>query len=235
MAAGPSGGGPGVAARLTAAAAPAGVTGIEWRLRAIPRPTPVLARERERALTARQRELLDQLGGVFDGGFADLTMAGLAARLNCSLRTLYELAPSRDELVLVVVDRNLWRIGRTAANAIDPDMAPLDALRAYLRAATEAVSGTTQAFARDLAAVPAAQRLNDDHSDYLIAVAQSLLDLAVERGDIDPIDTAALARVMAGVGRDFSKPEVLATLRSSPKDAADAVVDILLAGLHRRP
>ena len=193
----------------------------------------MLARERERALTARQRELLDQLGGVFDGGFADLTMAGLAARLNCSLRTLYELAPSRDELVLVVVDRNLWRIGRTAANAIDPDMAPLDALRAYLRAATEAVSGTTQAFARDLAAVPAAQRLNDDHSAYLIAVAQSLLDLAVERGDIDPIDTAALARVMAGVGRDFSKPEVLATLRSSPKDAADAVVDILLAGLRR--
>lgn len=235
MAAGPSGGGPDVAARLTAAAAPAGVTGIEWRLRAIPRPTPVLARERERALTTRQRELLDQLGAVFDGGFADLTMAGLAARLNCSLRTLYELAPSRDELVLVVVDRNLWRIGRTAANAIDPDMGPLDALRAYLRAATEAVSGTTQAFARDLAAVPAAQRLNDDHSAYLIAVAQSLLDLAVERGDIDPIDTAALARVMAGVGRDFSKPEVLATLRSSPKDAADAVVDILLAGLHRRP
>jgi AcrR family transcriptional regulator len=235
VAAGPSGGGPDVAARLTAAAAPAGVTGIEWRLRTIPRPTPVLARERERALTARQRELLDQLGGVFDGGFADLTMAGLAARLNCSLRTLYELAPSRDELVLVVVDRNLWRIGRTAANAIDPDMAPLDALRACLRAATEAVSGTTQAFARDLAAVPAAQRLNDDHSAYLIAVAQSLLDLAVERGDIDPIDTAALARVMAGVGRDFSKPEVLATLRSSPKDAADAVVDILLAGLHRRP
>jgi AcrR family transcriptional regulator len=184
---------------------------------------------------ARQRELLDQLGGVFDGGFADLTMAGLAARLNCSLRTLYELAPSRDELVLVVVDRNLWRIGRTAANAIDPHMAPLDALRAYLRAATEAVSGTTQAFARDLATVPAAQRLNDDHSAYLIAVAQSLLDLAVERGDIDPIDTAALARVMAGVGRDFSKPEVLATLRSSPKDAADAVVDILLAGLRRRP
>jgi AcrR family transcriptional regulator len=195
----------------------------------------VLARERERALTTRQRELLDKLGAVFDGGFADLTMAGLAARLNCSLRTLYELAPSRDELVLVVVDRNLWRIGRTAANAIDPDMGPLDALRAYLRAATQAVSGTTQAFARDLAAVPAAQRLNDDHSAYLIAVAQSLLDLAVERGDIDPIDTAALARVMAGVGRDFSKPEVLATLRSSPKDAADAVVDILLAGLHRRP
>ena len=232
MAAGQSRGGADVAPRLTAGAAPAAASAIEPRLRAIPRPAPLLARARERSLTARQRELLDQLGALFDGGFADLTMAGLASHLNCSLRTLYELAPSRDELVLVVVDRNLWHVGCTAATAIEPAMAPLDALRAYLRAATEAVAGTTQAFARDLAAVPAAQRLNDEHSAYLIAVARTLLDLAVERGDIEPMDTAAFARVMAGLGRDFSKPEVLATLQSSPKDAADAVVDVLLAGLR---
>ena len=55
---------------------------------------------------------------LFAGGFATLTMAELAARLNCSLRTLYALAPSRDELVLVVVDRNLWRVGRAARDAV---------------------------------------------------------------------------------------------------------------------
>lgn len=210
-------------------------TGVDLheRLRAVPRPAPVLRREREQALTARQREILDQLSALFDGGFADLTMAGLAAELSCSLRTLYELAPSRDELVLVVVDRNLRRIGRTAVDALEGEMAPLDALRAYLQAATVAVARTTPAFARDLAAVPAAQRLNDAHSDYLVAVARCLLDLAVERGDIADLDTGALARVMAGVGRDFARPEVISTLRSSPKDAADAVVDVLLRGLPR--
>ena len=43
---------------------------------------------------------------MVDDGFADLTMAELATRLNCSLRTLYELAPSRDvpEVVLDVVE-----------------------------------------------------------------------------------------------------------------------------------
>lgn len=204
---------------------------LERRIRAVPAPRPVLDRERERQLTRRQREVLDHLSSVFDDGFAHLTMAELAARANCSLRTLYELAPSRDELVLTVVDRNLWRVGRRAMPAIRPDMAPLDAIRAYLEAATVAVGGTTEAFARDLATVPAAQRLSDEHSDYLVAVTRCLLDLAVERGDVADVDTGAVARVVAGLGRDFARPDVLPLLRSSPKAAADAVVDIVLRGL----
>ena len=70
------------------------------RLRAVPAPRPVLDRDREAQLTDRQREVLDGLGHLFDNGFAELTMAGIAAHVGCSLRTLYDLAPSRDELVL---------------------------------------------------------------------------------------------------------------------------------------
>ena len=186
-------------------------------------------------MTDRQRDVLDRLVELFDGGFAHLTMADLAARLNCSLRTLYGLAPSRDELVLTVVDRNLRSVGRTARDAIHPDMAPLEAIRGYLEAANVAVAGTTEAFARDLAALPAGQRLSDQHSDYLVAVTRRLLDLAVERGDIDDVDTAAVARVTASLGRDLSRPDVFTTLRSTPKEAADAVLDLVLSGLtaHR--
>jgi AcrR family transcriptional regulator len=199
----------------------------------IERPRPVLDRERERQLTDRQRELLDHLGRMFDEGFADLTMAELASRLNCSLRTLYALASSRDELVLIVVDRNLWRVGRSAQSAIEPDLPPLDAVRRYLAAAHVAVMNTTEPFARDLAAVPAAQRLQEAHQDYLLAVTKGLLDAAVERGDIAPIDTAAVARTLSRVGADFAKPEVLGTIQSSPKDAADLIADLVLRGLER--
>lgn len=206
-------------------------TELQRRLQSVPRPRPVLPRERERQLTERQRAVLDRLTEMFDEGFADLTMAVISARANCSLRTLYELAPSRDELVLMVADRNLWRIGHSARDAIRPDMAPLQAVRAYLRAATMAVSGTTTAFARDLSRVPAAQQLRDQHSAYLVAVTTQLLDLAVEHSDIPDLDTAALAHVMAGLGADLSAPDVIATLRSTPKQAADDVLDIILAGL----
>ena len=207
----------------------------QQRLRGVRRPRPVLGRERERALTDRQRELLDQMEHLFANGFADLTMAGLAARLNCSLRTLYALAPSRDELVLVVVDRSLWRTGREARSAIGHDLAPLDAVRAYLEAATVAVSGWTEAFARDLAAVPAAQQLAGEHNEYLFAVTRTLLDLAAERGDIPDVDTAAVSRVLAGLGGFFSRPDIIPTLRSSPKEAADEVVDLVLRGLVSLP
>ncbi|MDP6482026.1 MAG: hypothetical protein QF522_09160 [Acidimicrobiales bacterium] len=200
------------------------------RIREVPAPVPVLDRERERSLTDRQRHVLDQLGRLFDGGFADLTMADMASSLNCSLRTLYELAPSREQLVLTVIDRNLWRVGRSAMGVIE-DVAPLDAIRTYLEAANVAVAGTTAPFARDMQAVPAAQKLSDDHSDYLVAVTRCLLDMAVESGDIPDVDTGAVARVMASLGRDFALAQVLATLRSSPKEAADAVLGIIMRGL----
>jgi AcrR family transcriptional regulator len=221
-----------VAAFDSAGNAPA--TELEQRLRSVRAPRPVMSRARERQLTERQREILDELGTTFDKGFVDLTMAGIASLLNCSLRTLYGLAPSRDELVLTVVDRNLWRVGRAAMAAISPDMAPLDAVRAYLDAATMAVSDTTEEFSRDLEAVPAGQRLNGEHSDYLVAVTRCLLDLAVAQGDILEVDTAAVARVIAGLGREFARPDVISTIGSSPKAAADTVVDLVLAGLQAR-
>lgn len=215
--------------------ATAATSDLEVRLRALPAPRPMLSRDDVHRLTDRQRELLSQLGLLFRDGFADLTMSEIAARLNCSLRTLYGLAPSRDELVLTVVDTHLWRIGREAMAAISPDMAPLDAIRTYLSAATVAVSGTTEAYSRDLAAMPAARRRNGDHADYVVAVTRTLLDVAVERGDIADVDTAAVARTLANLGQDFISPEVMATLRTPPKVAADGVVDIILRGLVREP
>jgi len=204
---------------------------LEARLRALPAPRPMLSRDDLHRLTDRQREILAQLGMLFRDGFADLTMSEIAARLNCSLRTLYGLAPSRDELVLTVVDTHLWRVGREAMAAIGPEMAPLDAIRTYLSAATVAVSGTTEAYSRDLAAMPAARRRNGDHADYVVAVTRTLLDLAVGRGDIAEVDTAAVAHTLATVGQEFIRPEVMATLRTPPKDAADTVVDLILRGL----
>ena len=158
-------------------------------------------------------------------------MADIAKTLNCSLRTLYSLAPSRDELVLIVIERNLWSVGRSAMSAIKPEMKPLEAIRTYLQAANIAVAGTTEAFAKDLEKVTSAQKLSEEHSAYLISVTKCLLDLSIEQGEIEPVDTVAIARLMAGIGRDFSRPEVVGSLSSSPKHSADEALDVVIAGL----
>ena len=209
------------------------MSGLRDRLRAVPAPDPVLSREREAELTDRQREILDELGRIFDKGFVDVTMAELASRLNCSLRTLYGLADGRNELVLMVVDRNLRKIGRAARRAITDDMTAMEAVRSYLAAATVAVQDTTQEFADDMASIGEGLALNAAHSGYIIDVTRTLLDVAVEHGEIEPVDTAAVARMIAGLGSEFSQPDVMPTLASSPKDAADAMVDVVLAGLEK--
>lgn len=195
-------------------------------------PKPLLDPETERRLTARQREILDELEkGLAEEGLADLTMAEIAAKLNCSLRTLYGIAPSKEELVLTVVDRRLRRIGRAALEPLRASMPPLDALRAYLQAANRAVQPATVAYARELADVPGASRLLDAHESYVIAVTRSLLERAVAEGRIAPVDTAAVAHVLGGLGREFARPEVAEVAGASPKATADAMAEIILRGL----
>jgi AcrR family transcriptional regulator len=208
------------------------MTSMLERLAAVPAPPPVLTRERAAALTPRQWEILDELGRLFDKGFADVTMAELAGRLNCSLRTLYGIAESRDQLVLAVVDRNLRSIGRTARGAIADQMSALDAVQAYLAAANTAVSDIEEEFAHDMESVPDGIALYEAHSAYIVDVTRCLLDIAVGRGEIADVDTAAVARMVAGLGRDFSRPEVMGSFRSSPSVAADQMVALVVDALR---
>jgi AcrR family transcriptional regulator len=206
---------------------------IRVRLPGVRAPKALLSRDAARQLSARQLELLDELEErLRRGGLADLTMAEIAARTGCSLRTLYGIAPSKDELLLIVVDRRLRRIGRAAIETLEADMPPLDALRAYLRAANEAVQPEAVALSTDLAHVSGAERLVTSHEAYLIAVAQSLLDRAVAEGQIAQVDTAAVAHVLGGLGREFARPEVAAIAAASAKDTADAITELILRGLQ---
>jgi AcrR family transcriptional regulator len=195
-------------------------------------PKPLLSAAAERQLSARQIELLDELEAKLLGeGLADLTMAEIAALVGCSLRTLYGIAPSKDELLLTIVDRRLHRIGRAAVAKLDASMPPLEALRVYLRAANEAVQPQAVTLSADLSRVAGAGTLFSAHEAYLIAVTQSLLDRAVAEGQIPPVDTASIAHVLGGLGREFARPEVAEIARASPKETADAIADLILEGL----
>lgn len=207
---------------------------IDDRLAAVPRPTPVMSRADAAALTERQRELLGELTDLLAGGFSHLTMADLAGNLGCSLRTLYGIAGSRDELVLAACDRNLWATGRRARAAIGDDSGqsdPVERVRRYLHAATEAVSATTRRFSEDLLSVPGGADLSRAHSDYLLAITKELLDIAVDQDRISSIETAVVARALAEVSNLFINPLVIDTLPASPKAASDLIIDLILAGL----
>lgn len=195
-------------------------------------PQPLLDAEAENRLTDRQKEILDELETAgAEAGFASQTMAEIAARMNCSLRTLYGIAPTRDELLLIAVDRRLRRIGRNAIEKLDPTLSPLELLRAYLEAANAAVQRQTFTLSRDFAAVNGSRRLADSHENYVISVVQKLLDRAVSEAQIRPVDTAAVAHILGGFGREFTKPDIVDMIDGTPDEAANLLTDVLLRGL----
>ena len=197
-------------------------------------PQPLLPAAAESRLTSRQREILGALESLaLQDGFADLTMAQLAARLNCSLRTLYGVAPRKDDLLMIVIDRRLHRIGRSAMAAIEPGMNPLVALRAYLSAVTVAVAPTTETFARELSAIPGATRLVGQHGNYVISITKELLDQAQQQGLIKEVDTTAMALVLGGLGSFFSRQAVIPVIEGTPKEAADGIMEVIVDGLVR--
>lgn len=218
--------------------APVRTKSVGQRLASVPRPVPLLTRDEAAALTSRQREILDDLTRLMADGFSHLTMADIAGRLGCSLRTLYGIAPSRDLLVLLACDRYLWGTGRAARDAVGPSdgLQPLEGIRRYLRAATLAVNATTAAFSADLADLPGGAEIRDAHTEYLVAITRELLDMAAEQGDIAPVDSLVVAHAMAGISTIFIQPDVIDTLPGTPKQACDTIVDLILQGLtHPRP
>ena len=191
----------------------------------------MLPRRTEERLGPRHREILDQLEGVFlSEGFSSVTVAQLAASVECSRRTLYELAPSKDALVLIVLDRFLHRVGRGALNAVDPDASIAEQVRSYINGALE-LQRLTAAFADDLADDPAARRLLDRHFRYVMSVSESLIERGIEAGEFRDISPAVAAGMLAGSGLYFSQPGILDDMGMTRDQASHEMTDIVLHSL----
>lgn len=186
-------------------------------------------------LSPRLLEILDQLEAIFvEEGFRHLTVSDLSARLKCSRRTLYEVASSRDELVLVVVDRWLRRIGRQARQQVGDVTDPADLFAAFLTVPFQELHRHSARFSADLAKQPALQRLLTAHRRYYVAILRTILDNGVEAGHLRPFNTAVVAEVVdAGMER-FWQPRFLSENNMTYEDAVAELSAIVREALVNR-
>jgi len=182
-------------------------------------------------LGPRHREILDQLEMVFlSEGFSSVTVTQLAASVGCSRRTLYELAPSKDALVLIVLDRFLHRVGRSALNNVDPNKSIAEQVRSYINGALE-LQRLTAAFADDLADDPPARRLLDRHFRYVMSVSESLIERGIGAGEFRSVSPGVAAGMLAGSGLYFSQPGILDDVGMTRDEASHEMTDIVLRSL----
>ena len=79
----------------------------------------------------RHLEVMDELESMLDQGKSFSTMSDLAKKLKISLRTLYEIAPSKEELIVTTVDRVLKKHGKIAMDAMNTHSSPIRKLESF--------------------------------------------------------------------------------------------------------
>lgn len=193
-------------------------------------PRPLLSRTDESRLGERHREVLDLLEDLFmRNGFAAFTIAELAREVGCSRRTLYELAPSKDQLVLVVLDRRLHRMGRAALGSIVPSSPLLDQVRQYIQGGVEYQMFTP--LVDDLTDDAPARRLVDRHYRFVMTVVQRLIALGVERGEFTDVDPAIVSAVVTGSSLYMMQPEISSDTGLDVAELVSGMLELVLGGL----
>lgn len=193
-------------------------------------PRPLLSQTAERRLGHRHREVLDHIEGLFlERGFADITIAEIAAGVGCSRRTIYELAPSKEQLVLMVIDRSMHRLGRAALDSVRPDDPLIDQLRQYIEGGIDLHRHA--GLYDDLADHAPARRLVDRHFRFVMSVVERLVDLGIERGEFNPVTPAVVAAVVAGSSVYLIQPELVDDIRLDFGDLVSEMLDLTLAAL----
>jgi AcrR family transcriptional regulator len=141
-------------------------------------------------MSARARHLRTQLEEIFlQEGFQHLSIAQLATRLHCSRRTFYELAPTREELVLVVLDGILYRMAKTANDHLADIEDPLDRFEAFIVRTMPELHRMSLRFHEDVERQPSARRVLADHYRYATALVEDMVEEAIYLGrarEFDP-------------------------------------------------
>ncbi len=187
---------------------------------------------RSRSYTDRQSQLLDALEEVFlTEGFTHLTIGEMVARLRCSRRTIYSVAPSREELILIVIDRLLNRMGIEANAVVAANDDPGDAIEAYLGAAVSALSRATQAFNEDLESYLPTRHLYDRHLTVALKVLGDLVEAGIAKGVFRPLHPALMAEILASAVECIRKPAVLMRAGVSHSQAVEEMSILIRHGL----
>ena len=181
--------------------------------------------------TKRQIEIMDALEAMLQKGVPDLTMSEFAKKLKISLRTLYEIAPSKDKLILMTMNNILVKLGKLAIDSVANINSPIKKLEKYLFIVNQAVGPKFDTFVKDIENIKGSQKMADYHENFIKNYTKNLLKESILKKEIKSIDVSAFAILLGGIGREFLKEKNKKTIDMSPEESANSITKIILNGI----
>ena len=193
-----------------------------------------LTNKRTKIYTKKHHETIEDLEKLLEKGVPDLTMSEIASKLKISLRTLYEIAPSKDQLILMTMDKILIKLGKFALDSVSEIQSPIEKLEQYLFIVNQAVGPKFNTFLKDIEKINGSQKMADYHENFISNYTQKLLNDAIKMNEIKNIDTKAFSILLGGIGREFLKEKNRYLISTSPEESANSITSIILNGIKLR-
>ena len=181
--------------------------------------------------TKKHQDTIQDLEKLLEKGVPDLTMSEIATKLKISLRTLYEIAPSKDQLILMTMDKILVKLGKHALDSVSEIQSPIEKLEQYLFIVNQAVGPKFNTFLKDIEKINGSQKMADYHENFISNYTQKLLNDAIKMNEIENIDTKAFSILLGGIGREFLKEKNRYLINTSPEESANSITSIILNGI----
>ena len=180
----------------------------------------------------RRERLLHRIEEIFlRDGFRRVTIAELAATLRCSRRAVYQIAESKEDLFVLVLDRVLGRIERSGHDAAAAEEDTGNKIAAFIQPGLTELRNATPAFFADIAAHPPAQRLLAQHQDTRERELCKLIERGVRRGECRRVHAEVAAQALLAAYRAITSPAFLSNVDISLTDAVGEGRDLFLYGL----
>jgi AcrR family transcriptional regulator len=183
----------------------------------------------------RRGEILKGLERIFLAeGYRDLTMDGLAARLNCSKRTLYDLAPTKHELFLVVLNEFLGRIRERGYEALKKSEDIEGRLTGFMAPGYLESSGASARFMEDIYGFKPALLILEAHQRERLSVVRQIVQEGVAQKRFRQLHAHLVAEAYLAAFARVNQPEILAEVGLSYSEATAELYQLIAYGLFSR-
>ena len=188
----------------------------------------------EHGLTDRQRVLRDRLVDlVLTQGFRHLTVDQVAAELNCSKRTLYTLASSKEQLAVLAVRHFFKRSTDQVEAAIARTRAPARRVTRYLEAVAEALRPASRAFRDDVAGFRPAAEIYEQNTLTAARRVRELIDEGTRAGAFRQVPAAFVSEVVTATMRRITSGEITSATGLSDAEAYSELARLVIAAVRR--
>lgn len=177
-------------------------------------------------------EILDCIeDAVLRNGFADLNIRDAAAQLHCAQKDIYALPHSKNELILMALERFFKRIRDEGDRQIRDVQEPGRRIYEYLQSGVRGAQKMSPATVADIDKWAPARKIWQEHIRLRVEGLNRLVEEGIEKGVFKGVQAKVVSETMLAMANRIREPDFYRNTDMTVADAFRDFYKILLESL----